>query len=96
MQDQQFKPINRIDGYLPIEDHGLVGNGAMEKQQKEAFRPPTELRHSLDRPRAREGALMKFRDAVVAFSITPLLDRHHQRYVSSPSQTDPQLVSSNR
>jgi alpha,alpha-trehalase len=22
-----FAPIDRIDGYLPIEDHGLIGNG---------------------------------------------------------------------
>ncbi|MGI8403665.1 MAG: glycoside hydrolase family 15 protein [Thermomicrobiales bacterium] len=27
-REQQFKPIEYLDGYLPIEDHGLIGNGA--------------------------------------------------------------------
>lgn len=27
-QDRPFRPVHRIDGYLPIRDHGLIGNGA--------------------------------------------------------------------
>ncbi|MPZ87833.1 MAG: glycoside hydrolase family 15 protein [Nitriliruptorales bacterium] len=28
MIDPSFKPLQRIDGYLPLEDHGLIGDGS--------------------------------------------------------------------
>ncbi|MGH3442811.1 MAG: trehalase-like domain-containing protein, partial [Nitriliruptorales bacterium] len=27
MAEQTSQPIERVDGYLPIEDHGLIGDG---------------------------------------------------------------------
>lgn len=27
-QSAQFAPLRRRDGYLPLEDHGLIGDGA--------------------------------------------------------------------